>query len=121
MNNLRQNQYIYAMNRLKSSNNAILAENGRAFKVTPGWNDRGDFERLFRGLETTQELITYHFMINSRQNKYIYAMNTLKSSNNAKHLIYWQKTAKRSKSPRAGVTLNALQIMSHGPAIMVKM
>ena len=49
------------------------AENGRASKVTPGWNDRGDFERLFRGLETTQELITYHFMINSRQNKYIYA------------------------------------------------
>ena len=60
-------------------------------------------------------------MNNLRQNQYIYAMNTLKSSNNAKHLIYWQKTAKRSKSPRAGVTLNALQIMSQGPAIMVKM
>ena len=85
-------------------------------------NTWGDFERLFMGLETTQELITCHFMINSRQNKYIYAMNTLlKSSNNAKHLIYWQKIAKRSKSPRAGVTLNALQIMSQGPAIMVKM
>ena len=60
-----------------------------------------------------------NFMNNSRQNKYIYAMNTLKSSNNANYLIYWQKMAGRSKSPRAGVTLNASHILLQEATIMV--
>ena len=69
---------------------------------------RGDFEH-FRVWKLPEN--------NLRQNKY--AMNTLKSSNNAKHFIYWQKMAGRSKSPRAGLTLNASHILLQEATIMV--